>query len=84
LKQNILEKGAIMQRDGETFAVKVHMPGGYTDAQELRRIADTAKRHGVPQIKVTNAQRIRPASWAFRKRNWTPSALTLGTWMKVA
>ncbi|MDD3295538.1 MAG: hypothetical protein PHG20_12725 [Geobacteraceae bacterium] len=44
MKQNILEKGAIMQRDGETFAVKVHMPGGYTDAQELRRIADTAER----------------------------------------
>ncbi|MDD3295352.1 MAG: hypothetical protein PHG20_11770, partial [Geobacteraceae bacterium] len=43
-----------------------------------------AWRTGVPQIKVTNAQRIRPASWAFRKRNWTPSALTLGTRMKVA
>lgn len=58
MKQNILEKGAIVQRDGETFAVKVHMPGGYTNTEELRRIADTAERHGVPQIKVTNAQRI--------------------------
>ncbi len=58
MKQNILEKGAIVQRDGESFAIKVHMPGGYTKPEELRRIADVAERHGVPEIKITTAQRI--------------------------
>jgi len=58
VKQNIPEKGAIVQRDGETFAIKVHMPGGYTNPEELRRVADVAERHGIPEIKITIAQRI--------------------------
>lgn len=58
MKQNIPEKGAIVQRDGETFAIKVHMPGGYTNPEELRRVADVAERHGIPEIKITIAQRI--------------------------
>lgn len=58
MKQNIPEKGAVVQRDGETFAIKVHMPGGYTSPEELRRLADVAERHGVPELKITIAQRI--------------------------
>jgi NAD(P)H-nitrite reductase large subunit len=58
MKQNIPEKGAIVQRDGETYAVKVHMPGGFTNPEELRRVADVAERHGIPEIKITIAQRI--------------------------
>ncbi len=58
MKQNIPEKGAVVQRDGETFAIKVHMPGGYTNPEELRRVADVAERHGIPGIKITIAQRI--------------------------
>jgi NAD(P)H-nitrite reductase large subunit len=58
MKQNIPEKGAVVQRDGETFAIKVHMPGGFTNPEELRRVADVAERYGVPEIKITIAQRI--------------------------
>jgi NAD(P)H-nitrite reductase large subunit len=58
MKQNIPEKGAIVQRDGETYAVKVHMPGGFTNPEELRRVADVAERYGIPEIKITIAQRI--------------------------
>jgi NAD(P)H-nitrite reductase large subunit len=58
MKQNIPEKGAIVQRDGETYAIKVHMPGGFTNPEELRRVADVAERHGIPEIKITIAQRI--------------------------
>ena len=58
MKQNIPEKGAVVQRDGETYAIKVHMPGGYTNPAELRRVADVAERHGIPEIKITIAQRI--------------------------
>jgi len=58
VKKNIPEKGAVLQRDGETYAIKVHMPGGYTTPQELRTVADVAERHGIPTVKVTIAQRI--------------------------
>ena len=34
------------------------MAGGVTTADELRRIADTADKYGIPLIKVTGGQRI--------------------------
>lgn len=58
MKQNIPEKGAVVQRDRETYAIKVHMPGGYTTPEALRTVADVAERHEIPQLKVTIAQRI--------------------------
>ena len=58
MKQNLPEKGAIVQRDGATYAVKVHMPGGFTTPKELRTVAEVAERHGIPSVKITNAQRI--------------------------
>lgn len=58
MKQNIPEKGAVVQRDGETFAIKIHTPGGYASPEQLRRIADVAERYCVPEIKLTIAQRI--------------------------
>jgi NAD(P)H-nitrite reductase large subunit len=50
MKQNIPEKGAVVQRDGETYAVKVHMPGGFTTPEALRTVADVAERHGIPSV----------------------------------
>jgi NAD(P)H-nitrite reductase large subunit len=58
VKKNIPEKGAVLQRDGETYAVKVHMPGGFTTPEALRTVAEVAERHGIPSVKVTIAQRI--------------------------
>jgi len=58
MKQNIPEKGAVVQRDRETYAIKVHMPGGFTTPQALRTVADVAERHEIPSVKVTIAQRI--------------------------
>jgi NAD(P)H-nitrite reductase large subunit len=58
MKQNLYEKGAVVQRDGETYAIKVHMPGGFTTPEALRTVADVAERHGIPSVKITNAQRI--------------------------
>ncbi len=38
--EDLLEKGAIVQRDKETYAVAPHIPGGIiTDFNLLRRIA---------------------------------------------
>ena len=55
--KDIPEKGAIVQRDGETFAVAPHIPGGIIDPEKLRRIAEVAEKYG-SVIKITSAQRI--------------------------
>jgi NAD(P)H-nitrite reductase large subunit len=58
-KKDILEKGAIVQRDGETFAVTPRIPCGLiTDFNLLRRIADVAERYGARALKITSAQRL--------------------------
>ncbi|AMV73252.1 NAD(P)/FAD-dependent oxidoreductase [Desulfuromonas carbonis] len=58
MKQDIPEKGAIIQRDREHYGVAPHIPAGLTDAATLRRIAAVAERYQVAQIKLTSAQRI--------------------------
>ncbi len=58
MKKDILEKGAILQRDKETYAIAPHIPGGITDTATLRRICDVADKYGVEAIKITSAQRI--------------------------
>jgi len=56
--RDMLEKGAILQRDG-TFAIAPHLPGGIiTDPDLLIRIAETAKKFKCPALKVTSSQRI--------------------------
>lgn len=58
MKKDILEKGAIIQRDKETYAIAPHIPGGITDAATLRKIAEVAERYGAQALKLTSAQRI--------------------------
>jgi NAD(P)H-nitrite reductase large subunit len=58
MKKDIVEKGAILQRDRETYAIAPHIPGGITDTATLRKICDVADRFGVTQLKLTSAQRI--------------------------
>ncbi len=57
-KTNIPEKGAIVQRDMETFSVSPHIPGGFADPALLRKIADVAEKYGAKYVKLTGAQRI--------------------------
>ena len=52
------EKGAIPQRDNETFAIAPHIPCGLVTPELLRRIADTAEKFSVKAIKITGATRI--------------------------
>ena len=55
--KDILEKGAIIQRDGETYAIAPHIPGGIIDPEKLKKIAEVAEKYG-SVIKITSAQRI--------------------------
>jgi NAD(P)H-nitrite reductase large subunit len=52
------EKGAVVQRDGATYAVAPHLPCGLVTPELLRRLADVAERYGCQAMKVTSAQRI--------------------------
>ena len=58
MKKDILEKGAILQRDRESYAIAPHIPGGITDTATLRKICDVADKYGVQSLKITSAQRI--------------------------
>jgi NAD(P)H-nitrite reductase large subunit len=58
MKKDIVEKGAILQRDRETYAIAPHIPGGITDTATLRKICDVADKYKVQAVKLTSAQRI--------------------------
>jgi NAD(P)H-nitrite reductase len=57
-KKDLLEKGAIIQRDYETYAIAPHIPGGICDPATLRKIADVAEKYNAKALKLTSAQRI--------------------------
>ncbi|OGU06549.1 MAG: sulfite reductase [Geobacteraceae bacterium GWC2_58_44] len=57
MKKDILEKGAILQRDRESYAIAPHIPGGFTDTDTLRKICDVADKYRLA-LKITSAQRI--------------------------
>ena len=52
------EKGAILQRDKETYAVAPHIPCGLVTPELLRRIADVAEKYEAHAVKITGATRI--------------------------
>ncbi|MEG0152274.1 MAG: NAD(P)/FAD-dependent oxidoreductase [Niameybacter sp.] len=55
---DLLEKGAVLQRDKETYAIAPHLTGGLVTPEQLRKIADVAEKYGAAALKVTAAQRI--------------------------
>jgi NAD(P)H-nitrite reductase large subunit len=57
MKKDIAAKGAVVQRDRETYAIAPHIPGGITDTATLRKICDVADKYRL-QLKLTSAQRI--------------------------
>jgi len=52
------EKGAILQRDKQTYAVAPHIPCGVVTPELLRRIADVSEKYKAQAIKITGATRI--------------------------
>lgn len=59
MAEDLLEKGAIIQRDNETYAIAPHIPGGIiTNFDLLRQIASVAEKYGVKAIKLTSAERF--------------------------
>jgi NAD(P)H-nitrite reductase large subunit len=52
------EKGAIIQRDNETYAIAAHTPCGIVTPELLRTLADVAEKYNVQAMKITGATRI--------------------------
>jgi NAD(P)H-nitrite reductase large subunit len=52
------EKGAIPQRDQETYAIAPHIPCGIVTPELLRKIADVAEKYNAMALKITGATRI--------------------------
>jgi|UniRef100_A0A7V6A633 NAD(P)H-nitrite reductase large subunit len=59
MPDDLLEKGAILQRDKHNFAIAPHIPGGIiADVNLLRKLADVAEKYQAQAVKITSAQRI--------------------------
>ena len=52
------EKGTILQRDKETYAIAPHIPCGMTTPDQLRTLANVAEKYECKAVKLTSAARI--------------------------
>jgi NAD(P)H-nitrite reductase large subunit len=52
------EKGVILQRDKETYAIAPHVACGVITPELLRKLADAAEKYDVKAVKITSAARI--------------------------
>ncbi len=52
------EKGAVLQRDKETYAIVPHVPLGVVTPAFLKKVAEVAEKYGVKAMKLTSADRI--------------------------
>ena len=52
------EKGAIVQRDNETYAIAPHIPCGVVTPELLRKLADISEKYNAGALKITGATRI--------------------------
>src|SRR5665647_1226931 len=53
-----LTEGAILQRDGRTWAVTTRIPAGIVTPEQLVTIARVGRKYQVPILKITSGQRI--------------------------
>jgi len=52
------DKGVIIQRDKETYAIAPHIPCGVVSPETLRKIADVSEKYQAAALKITSAARI--------------------------
>jgi NAD(P)H-nitrite reductase large subunit len=57
-KDDLLAKGAILQRDEETYAITIRLPGGVFDVPTGKRIADVAEKYKAKMLKITGDARL--------------------------
>ncbi len=52
------EKGVILQRDKETYAIVPHIPLGVITVEFLQKLVEVAKKYEIKAMKITSANRI--------------------------
>jgi len=52
------EKGVIIQRDKQTYAVAPHIPCGVVSGDTLRKLANVSEKYQAKALKITSASRI--------------------------
>ena len=57
-KKDLLEKGAIIQRDGEYYAIAPHTPAGIISVEQLKKISEVAEKYNIKALKISSAQRL--------------------------
>lgn len=53
-----LPKGCILQRDKESYGIRVTPPSGVVTPDDLETIAKVARKYDVPLLKITSGQRM--------------------------
>ena len=51
-------RGAILQRDNETYAIVPRIPGGLAKLQNFKEIARVVEKYDIPIIKITSGHRL--------------------------
>ncbi|ACV62248.1 nitrite and sulphite reductase 4Fe-4S region [Desulfofarcimen acetoxidans DSM 771] len=51
-------RGAILQRDGQTYAIVPKIKGGLLDLATLKKLTATVEKYNIPIVKLTSAQRL--------------------------
>jgi NAD(P)H-nitrite reductase large subunit len=51
-------KGAILQRDKETYAIVPRIPGGLAKLENLKQIVNVVEKYNIPIIKITSGHRL--------------------------
>ena len=51
-------KGAILQRDKETYAIVPRIPGGLAKLEDLKNIVNVVEKYNIPIIKITSGHRL--------------------------
>ncbi len=51
-------KGAILQRDNETYAIVPRIPGGLARLENFKEIVSVVEKYNIPIIKITSGHRI--------------------------
>jgi NAD(P)H-nitrite reductase large subunit len=58
MKMSETHHGAILQRDGKTYAVVTRIPAGIVTPEHLETIAAVGRKYHIPILKITSGQRI--------------------------
>ena len=58
MTESEMPKGAILQRDKETYAIVPRMPGGLAKLEDLKKIVEVVEKYNIPITKITSGHRL--------------------------